>query len=120
MLDGGRSGRATPRWWVSVRSWPRRSTRRLDRARIERFGIKYAEDRRARIEAICFRRELAFVARLSESAKLQEDIAQYLNWCQGNPDYFSDAHFLERYSDGEVGMLRHVGVPDRLIRAMLT
>jgi hypothetical protein len=62
-------------------------------ARLERCGIGYNEDLRARIEAICFRRELAPAVRLPDSAKLQQHIAEYLDWYQANPEYFRDAHF---------------------------
>jgi hypothetical protein len=36
-------------------------------ARLERYGIGYKEELRGRIEAICFRRELAFAVRLPDS-----------------------------------------------------
>jgi hypothetical protein len=86
-------------------------------ARLERCGIGYNEDLRARIEAICFRRELALAVRLPDSATLQQHIAEYLDWYQANPEYFRDAHFRERDSNGEIEMLRHIGAPDWLIRA---
>jgi hypothetical protein len=89
-------------------------------ARLERYGIGYAEDQRARIEAICFRRELAFAVRLPDSARLQQDIAGYLDWYSANPDYFRDTPAIERDANGEIEMLRHIGVPDWLIRAMPT
>lgn len=88
-------------------------------ARLERCRIAYNEDQRARIEAVCFRRELAFAVRLPDSAQLQEDRARDLNWYQANPDYFCDAQFLERDSNGEIETLRHIGTPDWLIRATL-
>jgi hypothetical protein len=87
-------------------------------ARLDRCGIKYEEARRTRIEAICCRRELAFATRLPDSAPLKEEIARRLNWYKSNPDYFSDANFHELRTHGEIEMLRHVGVPDWLIRAM--
>ena len=89
-------------------------------ARLERYGIRYDEDQRARIEAICFRRELAFAVRLPDSAGLQEEIAGYLDWYPANPDYFRDAHAIERNTNGESEMLRHIGAPRWLIRAMPT
>jgi hypothetical protein len=87
-------------------------------ARLERCGIAYNENRRARIEAICFRRELAFAVRLPDSPTLQQDIAQYLDWYQANPDYFGDAQFRERTGSGEVEAIRYLGAPNWLIRAM--
>jgi len=87
-------------------------------ARLERYGIGYEEELRARIEAICFRRELAFAVRLPNSAELQQEIVRYLEWYQANPDYFSDANFRENRTAGEIEALRHLGTPDWLIRAM--
>jgi hypothetical protein len=87
-------------------------------ARLERYGIGYDEDRRARIEAICFRRELAFAARLPDSSGLQQVIAEYLDWYPANPDYFRDAPAIERLTNGEIEMLRHIGAPNWLIRTM--
>jgi hypothetical protein len=88
-------------------------------ARLERYGIGYDEDQRARIEAICFRRELAFAVLLPDSSKLQQDIAGYLERYPANPDYFRDAPTIERHTNGEIEMLRHIGAPNWLIRTML-
>jgi hypothetical protein len=88
-------------------------------ARLERYGIGYRAELRARIEAICFRRELAFAVRLPNSAELQQQIAQCLEWYQAHPNFFSDATFRERHTAGGIEALRHAGVPDLLIRAML-
>ena len=88
-------------------------------ARLERYGIEYKEELRARIEAICFRREAAFAARLPDSAELQQNIARCLEWYPDNPDQFSDAHFEERHTVGGIEALRYLGTPERLIRAIL-
>lgn len=88
-------------------------------ARLERYGIEYEEPRRTRIEAICFRRELAFAARLPDSAELQQGIARCLEWYPANPDQFSDAHFQERHTAGGIEAARYLGAPDWLIRAIL-
>lgn len=88
-------------------------------ARLERYQIGYKEELRARIEAICFRRELAFAARLPDSAELQQGIARCLEWYQANPDQFSDASFQERHTAGGIEALRYLGTPDWLIRAIL-
>ncbi|MBR0869792.1 hypothetical protein JQ633_05445 [Bradyrhizobium tropiciagri] len=87
-------------------------------ARLERYGIGYDEEQRARIEAICFRRERAFAVRLPDGTGLQQDIAGYLHSYPANTDYFSDAHASERYANGEIEVLRHIGAPDWLIRMM--
>jgi hypothetical protein len=87
-------------------------------ATLERRGVGYPEDQRARIEAVCFRRELCFAVRLPDSLKLQQSIKEYLGWYPTHPEYFSDRHAIERATSGEVDMLRHVGTPDWLIRMM--
>jgi hypothetical protein len=89
-------------------------------ARLDRCGIAYTEALRGRIEAVCFRRELDFAARLPDSAELQERLSNTLDWYQDNQGYFSDTQFLQRHSDGEVETFRHAGVPDWLIRATPT
>jgi len=88
-------------------------------ARLERYGIGYSEELRARVEAICSRRELAFAARLPASSELQQSIVRCLEWYQANSDQFSDAHFQERHTAGGIEALRYLGTPDCLIRAIL-
>lgn len=88
-------------------------------ARLERYGIGYREELRAKIEAICFRRELAFAVRLPDSAELQQGIARCLEWYQANPDQFSDSHIRESDSAGVMESLRYLGAPDWFIKATL-
>ena len=88
-------------------------------ARLEGYGIAYKEERRTRIEAICFRRERAFAARLPDSAELQQEIARYWEWNEANPDQFSDARFREYNTAGAAEALRYLGTPDWLVRAAL-
>ena len=87
-------------------------------ARLERCGIRYKEELRTRIEAICFRRELAFAVRLPDSAELQQELARYLEWYPANPDWFSDARFRERRAAGEMEALRYLHAPEWIVRAM--
>ncbi|WP_342708834.1 hypothetical protein AAFG13_28030 [Bradyrhizobium sp. B124] len=87
-------------------------------ARLERYGIEYKQELRTRIEAICFRRELALAARLPNGAELQQEIAHSLEWYQANPGQFSDAQFRENHLSGGIEALRHLGTPDWLTRAM--
>jgi len=47
-------------------------------ARLERWGISYDEKARARIEAICLRRELNFIANLPNSEPLREQ--RHAHW----------------------------------------
>lgn len=87
-------------------------------ARLERWGISYDEKRRSRIEAICLRRELSFIARLPCSESLQEEAARTLEWCVGDKDYFSDEGFRQRDDQGYFETLRYLGTPDWIIRAV--
>lgn len=89
-------------------------------ARLEQWGISYVgEKKRARIEAICIRRELNFVAKLPQSEPLQEETVRRLEWCAGDHDHFSDASFQRREAHGQVEALRYLGAPDWFIRFML-
>lgn len=62
-------------------------------ARLEAWGIGYDENKRARIEAICLRRELNFVTGLPDAEALREEVARTLAAYADNNDYFSDANF---------------------------
>ena len=89
-------------------------------ARLERWGISYDDVKaRSRIEAICLRRELNFIAKLPHSEPLREEIARTLEWCVTDHDYFSDVSFQQRYDHGNVETLRYLGTPDWLIRFLL-
>jgi hypothetical protein len=84
-------------------------------ARLERWGITYDEKLRARIESICFRRELNFLSKLPLSEPLQEEIAYTLEWYTSNHEFFSDVNFRQRDDQGQIETLRHLGMPDWLI-----
>jgi hypothetical protein len=88
-------------------------------ARLERWGVRYEEGKRARIEAICLRRELNFVAKLPHSEPLREEIAHTLEWCASDHDYFSDANFGQRELQGGVDALRQLGAPEWIITFVL-
>ena len=88
-------------------------------ARLDRYGIEYREELRVRIEEICFRRELAFAARLPDGAALRQSVTETLEWSQANPDRFSNARFDADHTPGAVEALRHVGVPEWLIRVIV-
>ena len=85
-------------------------------AKLERLGINYDRTKRARIEAVCLRRELNFVAKLPCSEPLRDDIARTLEWCGTDHDYFSDASFQQRDHQGNVETLRYLGIPEWVIR----
>jgi hypothetical protein len=86
-------------------------------ARLARCGIEYKQEQRTRHEAVCGRRELAFVARLPNSAELQRAIAYSLEWYRANPGEFSDAQLRENQIVGRVEALRSYEAPEWLIRA---
>jgi len=88
-------------------------------AKLERWGISYDEKERSRIEAVCLRRELHFIAKLPHSEPLREERARTLEWCDSDHDYFSNVSFQQRYHQGVVETARYVGIPDWLIRLLL-
>lgn len=83
-------------------------------ARLRKWDVIYDEKKRARITAICIRRELNFVARLPQGEPLRENLVRLLEWTLGDPDYFTDAVQQKRTALGEVEAARHVGMPDWL------
>lgn len=85
-------------------------------ARLDHCGINYDEKKRVRIEAVCMRRELAFTVKLPQGAPLQEEVAQTMEWCAANPEYFSNASFHQRDNKGRIEALRYLGVPEWLIQ----
>jgi hypothetical protein len=88
-------------------------------ARLERWGVRYDEKVRARIEAICLRRELDFLSRLQNTEALRDEIARTLEWCAGDHDWFSNASFARRADEGNAEALRYLGAPDWLIEGTL-
>ena len=88
-------------------------------ARLERWGINYIEKDRSRIEAICLRRELNFLAGVPGSEALQDEKARTLEWCDSEPDYFLDSSFQKQRQVGEAETLRYLNVPEWLIGSLL-
>jgi hypothetical protein len=86
-------------------------------SKLDHCGVKYQEQLRTRIEAICKRRELALAAQLPASTQLQKEIREQLDWIQANPHYFTDAQIRDRQSLGESEVLRFVGFPEWYVRA---
>jgi hypothetical protein len=86
-------------------------------ARLEGWGIQYeGEKKRARIEAICLRRELNFLTKLPDSELLQEEIVRTLEWFTTDHDYLSDASFREREDQGHVETLQYLNAPNWVVR----
>jgi hypothetical protein len=89
-------------------------------ARLERLGLTYKEELRSRIETICFRRELAFVAKLPNGSELQDELVRSVEWYGANNEWFSDANFRVRYSQESAEAFRYVEMPKWIIRATPT
>lgn len=88
-------------------------------ARLELWGISYDEKKRSRIEAVCLRRELHFIAKIAGGEELSEERALTLEWCASDHDHFSDLSFQQRNLQGAVKTLRYLGAPDWLIKILL-
>jgi hypothetical protein len=84
-------------------------------ARLSRCGISYEQRLRARVEAVCFRRELAFAAKLPNGEQVRERAQRTLELCTSD-DFWTDAEFHERHVEGSINALRHLGTPDWLVR----
>jgi hypothetical protein len=88
-------------------------------ARLERRGIVYEEKARSRIEAVCLRRELNFVAKLPFGKPLRDEIARELEWCVSDRDYFSNQSFRQREEKGIAETARYLEIPEWLITFLL-
>src|SRR5262245_10409604 len=84
-------------------------------SRLLRCGIGYGESLRARVEAVCFRREIAFAAKLPNGEQVKQSAERGLEW-SAVPGYWSDTTFNERYVDGGAEALHYLGAPDWLVR----
>jgi hypothetical protein len=84
-------------------------------ARLERWGVTYDEAKRHRIEAICLRRELNFVSELTGSEVMQEELRRSLDYYSNNSEFFLDRNMQQRFDDGSLQTLRHLGVPNWLV-----
>jgi hypothetical protein len=85
-------------------------------ARLFRRGIDYEEERRARVEQICLRRELAFASKLPAGADAGEHAKRIL---EALPD-FSQAAMVEREFTGALRALLHLGTPPWLAQAVVS
>jgi hypothetical protein len=84
-------------------------------ARLEKWGIRYDEAVRHRIERICARRELDFARRLSGVDALQEEITWRLDRCNEESAIYADQSMWEKVDQGSAEMLRHLGTPEWVI-----
>ena len=80
-------------------------------ARLDRMGFRYTAERRARIEAICVRRQLAFARRIPEPGDLIGEAERQL---ARDPAYFTDDAFRQRVA----AELQKRGIPGWVVRMM--
>jgi hypothetical protein len=85
-------------------------------ARLWRCGIGYAENIRGRVEAVCFRRELAFARKLPNGEHAREKALDYLAM---PPATWTDTADRDRDLEGSVETLRYLGAPNWVVRALL-
>jgi hypothetical protein len=85
-------------------------------ARLCRCGIGYDENVRGRVEAVCFRRELAFARKLPNGEHVREKALDSLAM---PPATWTDAADRDRDLEGSVQALRHLGAPNWVVRALL-
>jgi hypothetical protein len=88
-------------------------------ARLDRCGISYEEKLRPRIEAACFRREMAFAAKLPNGEQVREQAERKLEF-YNIQDYWTNAAFAERYDKDQIELIRRLGAPDWIWRTALT
>lgn len=85
-------------------------------ARLTRCGIGYEEALRARIESVCARRERAFAAKLPNGEQVQAQA----EWRLLRPaDTWTNANWMARYEKDLPSALRHIGLPEWLIRFII-
>jgi hypothetical protein len=84
-------------------------------ARLFRRGIGYEPKLRARAEAVCFRRELAFANKLPDGGEVRERAQSHLELAASD-DFWTDTSFGKRYAEGSFEAARFAGVPAWLAR----
>jgi hypothetical protein len=84
-------------------------------ARLAKWGVRYDEAARHRIERICARRELDFARRLSGVDALLEEINWRLDRCNEENTSYTDKNMWEEIDQGHADILRHLGTPEWVI-----
>ena len=87
-------------------------------ARLMRAGIGYEEEIRARVEAVCLRREMAFAHCVPEGEGIREEAERTLALCS-DPDYWTNTAFGARYAAAMRDTLMHLGMPAAVARATI-
>jgi hypothetical protein len=83
-------------------------------ARLRRCGIGYEEGVRARVEAVCFRREIAFTAKLPNGQEARDLAERYLEFYAAD-EHWTDAAVSERYVEDGMSTMRYIGIPEWLV-----
>lgn len=83
-------------------------------SRLTFCGIGYEEDIRVRVEAICFRRQIAFARRLPGGDAAREEAER--NLTLRTPAFWTDAAMRHHRDTGAADALRYLGTPDTIIR----
>jgi hypothetical protein len=87
-------------------------------ARLLSCGIGYDEELRPRVEAVCFRREIAFAGRLPNGDQVRQQAERSLA-AYATSEYLRDAAFAERFDKDHIEALRKIGAPDWILRIVL-
>jgi hypothetical protein len=88
-------------------------------ARLGRCGIGYPEKLRFRIEIVCIRRQLAFVAKLPNTTELEFELVRTLHWYGARPDWLADQSFRDRKFAGTLEAMRYLGAPEWVTKFMV-
>jgi hypothetical protein len=83
-------------------------------ARLWRRGLRYEEEQRSRIEAICIRSQIAFCAKLPNGAAAREQSERTLTLCD-KPEYWANAVMHECHIADSFEALRYLGTPALLL-----
>ena len=87
-------------------------------ARLMRCGIGYEEELRSRVEAVCWRREIAFAAKLPNGEQARERAERYLEYYSADA-HWTDAALRKHQVKGTVELLRYLELPEWLKRIFL-
>lgn len=87
-------------------------------ARLWGCGIGYQEEHRARVEAVCVRRELAFAAKLPNGQRARE-WAEHSLVSHCDPANLTNAALDKQRVDQTIEELRRLGVPNWVLRIIL-
>jgi hypothetical protein len=72
---------------------------------------------RARIEAVCVRREIAFAAKLPNGHEVRERAERALELCAAD-DNWTNAALDERHIEGAMEAMRYLGMPNWFTRTL--